>query len=439
MSGSSITVAPRSASWLWLGFLTAALLPACSTDGVVPAGLRDRGTVASLDYVVEERLPAAEASLVLLAPRLGDPALLGPDATGLEATLWLRSPEDATGLVAYSADARWGAPPWRELPADAEALPFAAAPRCDPRGLCRLQLLLPSVSARATAPGRPHGLCVQGSGETACAPAAWQRYPQIPAPLRLAALSDLHVGERAALARTRSLLEALAFADPPPDLIALTGDLTDTGDASLLQDLLGAVAGGATVPVIALPGNHDYKQAHIDTFLEQLTPRLNHAHVLGPYLVAALDTGPGRWDQEHRGTNGQTTGLETAQVEWLRATFEAHPEASARIVLLHAPPYSAVGSVFVRHRHAFMTLCRAQHVSLLVAGHIHRLESFDYAGVAQGLSVWQERAVPRRRMPVTVVSARSTDRTAGGYRWITLSPDGSASYTWQQPAHEGSP
>jgi Icc-related predicted phosphoesterase len=75
--------------------------------------------------------------------------------------------------------------------------------------------------------------------------------------VRIAAVGDLHFGRAGAGAGAplRSLLTAAA---ERADVLALCGDLTDTGDPEEARGLARALA-SAALPTVAVLGNHDYE------------------------------------------------------------------------------------------------------------------------------------------------------------------------------------
>jgi Icc-related predicted phosphoesterase len=88
--------------------------------------------------------------------------------------------------------------------------------------------------------------------------------------LTLAALGDLHVKDD----RSASLRELFKEISDAADVLALCGDLTDTGKAAeaaaLAEDLR-----ACTIPVVAVLGNHDYDCGQV----EEITSRLKNAGV----------------------------------------------------------------------------------------------------------------------------------------------------------------
>jgi Icc-related predicted phosphoesterase len=85
--------------------------------------------------------------------------------------------------------------------------------------------------------------------------------------MRIAAVGDLHC-TRDAHGQLRGLF---AEASAAADAIVLCGDLTDYGlpdEAAVLGD---EVTAGATVPVIAVLGNHDHESGHAEEVAARLT------------------------------------------------------------------------------------------------------------------------------------------------------------------------
>ena len=77
--------------------------------------------------------------------------------------------------------------------------------------------------------------------------------------LTLAALGDLHVKDD----RSASLRELFKEISDAADVLALCGDLTDTGKAAE-ADALAEDLRACTIPVVAVLGNHDYDCGQVD-------------------------------------------------------------------------------------------------------------------------------------------------------------------------------
>jgi 3',5'-cyclic-AMP phosphodiesterase len=142
-------------------------------------------------------------------------------------------------------------------------------------------------------------------------------------------LTDLHLSPANAPRKAGLLgrIGALVGRMPePPEFAVLSGDLTDRGDAEsyrLLQELLADFP----LPVHLALGNHDSRRGFHAVFG---TPdgTYHHAALAGGLHLITLDTAiPGRV----HGT------LDAAQLAWLAAELDRHPER-AKLIQLHHPP-----------------------------------------------------------------------------------------------------
>jgi predicted MPP superfamily phosphohydrolase len=86
-----------------------------------------------------------------------------------------------------------------------------------------------------------------------------------PSVVRLAAAADLHCTTES----RGQLQEMFAQASSEADLIALCGDLTDYGLVVEAEVLAGELA-AATVPVLAVLGNHDHESGSADQVADLL-------------------------------------------------------------------------------------------------------------------------------------------------------------------------
>src|SRR5882724_3293685 len=77
--------------------------------------------------------------------------------------------------------------------------------------------------------------------------------PKIPGRVRIAAVGDLHFGRAGYGPPLRSLFAEVV---ERADVLALCGDLTDTGEPEEARALTRALA-TATIPTVAVLGNHD--------------------------------------------------------------------------------------------------------------------------------------------------------------------------------------
>lgn len=201
----------------------------------------------------------------------------------------------------------------------------------------------------------------------------------------IAHLSDPHICPNGQLYQTvldtsprfaEALDQAASFS---PDLLILSGDLTEHGDAesyAVARDLLA----GFPAPILAIPGNHDDREgfrAGLSTLPNLLPlPATGPLHAVadGPVRVIGFDvTVPG----DHHGL------VTPDHAAWLDATLAAAPDRPT-LVMLHQPPY-ATGIAFIDEFRCFgqdllaEVLSRHPQVIRLVAGHVHRFTLTTFA------------------------------------------------------------
>lgn len=171
-------------------------------------------------------------------------------------------------------------------------------------------------------------------------------WPQGAKPIRVALLSDIHIGSPAMhagrLARIVDQVDALR-----PDLILIAGDFIDGDDPRGAARYGGAMIGSlrrlhAPLGVVAVPGNHDHATG-LPTVRAQLkragiTLLANQAAERGPLAIGGLDDPSTLHDR-------------------MPATLAALRRLSgARVMLAHAPDAAAhlptdVGLLLVGHTH----------------------------------------------------------------------------------------
>lgn len=199
-------------------------------------------------------------------------------------------------------------------------------------------------------------------------------------------LSDPHLcppGElyQAVLDTNSRFAEALAQAASfAPDLLILSGDLAEHGDAdsyTLAHDLLRAFP----APILAIPGNHDDREGFraglsgLPNLIPLPTSGPLHAVAEGPVRVIGLDvTVPG----DHHGL------VTPDHTDWLHATLSAAPDAPT-VLMMHQPPFATrIG--YVDAYRCFgedllaATLAHHPQVIRILAGHVHRFTLTSFAG-----------------------------------------------------------
>lgn len=234
---------------------------------------------------------------------------------------------------------------------------------------------------------------------------------------RVLQLTDSHLGARRgdrllgvdtdqSLAAVVDLLRH----EQPADLLLMTGDLADAGDADAYRRLEVATAGLARESRW-LPGNHD----DLAVMERQLAgdSRALPTATLGDWLVITLTTPvPGE-------VGGQ---LAAAELERLVATLAAHPGQHVLIALHH--PVLPVGSAWLdaigtANADAFWrAVAPFGQVRAVLCGHVHMATDQLHRGV-------RVLSTPSTCVQFAPGSEQfRLDRAAPGYRWLELHPDG---------------
>lgn len=200
----------------------------------------------------------------------------------------------------------------------------------------------------------------------------------------IAQITDLHVGfdpqnaEEYNLERLRAVLDRLATGPNRPDLLLMTGDLTEAGTPQSYALLKEALA-GLPFPVHAMTGNHDERAALLATFPATPAPGgfVQYAIELAGLRLLALDT-------LEEGRHGG--GFCAARADWLARELRAHPETPTLIALHHPPFASGIDWLDADPRETWTerlgsVLAGQQQVVGLICGHLHRTIQSQWLGI----------------------------------------------------------
>lgn len=204
----------------------------------------------------------------------------------------------------------------------------------------------------------------------------------------IAQITDLHIRPRGkpayrvseTNALTERALDAVANLNPRPDIVVITGDLTDCGLAeeyTLLKQLLSRLG----IPTLLLPGNHDRRDTLIAGL--DLGP---HAVLDSGFIQFVADLGPMRLIGLDTLVPGQSSGAlcETrlAFLDKALAGADGKPVA----IFMHHPPFHCG----IRHMDAIRLfdgaeefralVSRHPNVERILCGHHHRPIQARYAG-----------------------------------------------------------
>lgn len=196
----------------------------------------------------------------------------------------------------------------------------------------------------------------------------------------IAQITDLHCRPAGASALgfvptnalARRAVDALLALRPQPDLVLVTGDVTDRGEPAAYEVARDALARLA-MPVLLTPGNHDAREAMRAAFADWPGiahgegPRLNTAVELESAAVVVLDSL----------VDGSAAGaLGEEQLDWLDRTLARFADKPV-LVAVHHPPLATgiahMDAIGLTDRAALASLvARHPQVDLVVAGHVHR-------------------------------------------------------------------
>ena len=198
----------------------------------------------------------------------------------------------------------------------------------------------------------------------------------------IAQLTDLHLRPRGQpayrVSETNMLVErafeTLAALRPAPDVVLITGDLTDNGQSAeyeVLQTLLVRLP----MPVLMIPGNHDRR----DVMRTVLGTRLP-VPAQSEFLQFVIDDGPVRLiglDSLIPGASASAGALCAARLAFLEDALAFAPERPT-VVFVHHPPFDCgIGHMdeirLIEGAAELETiLSRHRQVQRLLCGHVHR-------------------------------------------------------------------
>jgi 3',5'-cyclic AMP phosphodiesterase CpdA len=164
-------------------------------------------------------------------------------------------------------------------------------------------------------------------------------------------------------------LRAVARLDPAADLVLITGDLADLGEPEAYALLGEMIARRLHVPVFAIPGNHDNREAMIANL-----PGTRHE---GGFVQYAIEDMPVRVVMLDTLVPGAAHGeLCDARLAWLEATLARAPDRPTLIAMHHPPFVCGIGhmdAINLRAAERFVAvIARHRQVERIVCGHHHR-------------------------------------------------------------------
>ena len=209
----------------------------------------------------------------------------------------------------------------------------------------------------------------------------------------IAQLTDLHVrphGQPAnRVAETNMFVErafrAAADFAPRPDVILLTGDLTECGLDAEYANLARLIRRflPASIPLFVIPGNHDRREK-----LRESLAHLPHVTADPDYVQYAVEDFPVRIVMLDTLVPGAGHGeLRPEQLQWLDRTLARVP-GKPTLIGMHHPPFACgiahMDRIRLQNAGAFVeVIARHKQVERIVCGHHHRAIT---AKVAQAIA-----------------------------------------------------
>jgi 3',5'-cyclic AMP phosphodiesterase CpdA len=186
-----------------------------------------------------------------------------------------------------------------------------------------------------------------------------------------------------ACARVQSSLEMMASAGCRPDVLILSGDVANQGEAEAyvrLRPVIDEALARFGAKLLVVPGNHDDVSRLRDHLLGRKAapgPLDEVVRVGGLRLIGMDSSVPGEVHGE----------LDDAQLEAL-ANELAQPAADGTVLVVHHPPIWSTTPlselVALRDPQRLADVIRGSDVRMILSGHTHRVS----AGTLAGVPVW---------------------------------------------------
>jgi 3',5'-cyclic-AMP phosphodiesterase len=215
--------------------------------------------------------------------------------------------------------------------------------------------------------------------------------PAEPAVL-IAQMTDIHIGfepqaegEELNLARFRAALERVIHGPNHPDILVLSGDITDHGDAKSFATTVELLR-DCPFPVLPMVGNHDSRSGLLGAF-PQVQPAEGgflHYVVEAPLglRIICLDT---LEDGRHGGAFCE------ARARWLADRLIEAPDAPTLIFMHHPPVVSGIDWMDPAPDEPWISrlgavLTGQSQVQAIHCGHLHRPIATRFAGIPLGVT-----------------------------------------------------
>ncbi|MCB2067761.1 MAG: metallophosphoesterase [Erythrobacter sp.] len=244
----------------------------------------------------------------------------------------------------------------------------------------------------------------------------------------IAQMTDIHIGfepdakpEELNRQRFRAVLERLRKQPNPIDLLLLTGDITDRGDAESFAKTADLLT-GLDMPIKVLVGNHDSREGLVEAFPDTETNDgfVQSFFVSEGLLVVLLDTlEPDR----HGGAFCER------RRDWLAGVLADHPDLPVAIFMHHPPAVSGIEWMDPAPTERWLgNLADAlkgheARVQAIHCGHLHRQFNARFCGIPVCVT---PSVAPLVSMDLRPISSKKPDARA----LITTEPPTYALHRW---------
>lgn len=207
----------------------------------------------------------------------------------------------------------------------------------------------------------------------------------------IAQMSDIHIGfDQAAGSaelnevRYRAALAHLLAAPVMPDLLVLSGDLTDRGDAASFARLVEPL-GDCPFPVYPLVGNHDTRASLIEAFPDCPVSEDGFIH----YTLEREGLCIMLLDSVEEGRHGGA--FCAARAHWLADQLAQRPDIPTVIFIHHPPVLSGIDWMDPPATDDWIgnlqrVVAGHRQIRAIHCGHLHRPLLTSFAGIALGVT-----------------------------------------------------
>ena len=243
----------------------------------------------------------------------------------------------------------------------------------------------------------------------------------------IAQMSDIHIGfapderpEELNRIRFRATLARILEGPNRPDMMVLSGDITDNGDLESFEKTAALLA-ECPFPVWPMVGNHDTREALVAAF-----PQVRFE---GDFLHYAVEEDGLRillLDTLENGRHGG--GFCEARAAWLAAQLDAAPDTPTLIFMHHPPVVSGIEWMDPAPDEAWIRRFGAavegrRQILAIHCGHLHRPLMAKFCGIPLGVT---PSVAPLVAMDLRPISPDTPD----GRELITTEPPTYALHRW---------